>query len=1233
MKKRILSTLLILSMILTLLPLSALAAGPDSGSCGAGVQWSYDGAGTLTISGSGKISDYEHDWEKAPAPWWGYRTEITTVVVEQGITRIGNEAFGGGPYRDGYPKLKTVLLGASVREIGMYAFSGAGELKTLDLPASLTRIESNAFAFSALETVTLPAGVDSVDESAFANCWNLKAVQVASGNARYLSDGGALYECSVGNEKKLLLYPAQKTSSSYSVLSGTTETVERAFAWNEYLTAVTIPSSLKELPDLAFLFCTSLNSVSLPEGMTSVSSSAFWGCVSLRKLEIPSTVRSCITHYYPADDWIGMETEPLAVYFKGSAAPEFDGGLLYTRMDPSAKVTIYYPEYSTGWGAIQNQEDINTAKDMGLVEFKTWTPGEPVDPPDPPETSYAKIKRLTPANGAENVGCDAADPPRFEIVFDRPISANDNNWAYLDFEAGTFAIYRRSDNALIYEAKDFSNVPGLGTDPGTNSNFIVTGTSSTLLIRPTNQHILLEPRTEYYIVMDEGFIKFQDGSVSPAIEKGDWTFTTKVVDTDGFTLGIDNNSYSHSGGSSGGFYGVTDYSMSTALYNRLVQGTNSGFKDHVKTQMQQEWGGSCYGIAATIGLVYSGFLDVSDITSDRNAESYYTMPLPYKDTKLLGSITYYQLLQSHPRLDTDMGRGALQSLIQELDAGNCVQLSYGYKNLFGQSGHAIVACEYEKESDGSYTVQLYDENCAPDHERFIEMSVSKDLTKFSFTDANGNKISEKNCLYIEVTTYEEMASVAAAPYGSMTAQGDGLVTLVLPMWTDYVLANSDGERLMYSAATGQFAGDMDYYSTRLLAQEEDSQLLVTVEESDAFTVQERGDDFQINIYSDDDFAGLSGEGWDTAVLDLGDAITVESDGNSAYDFTAYLSTDVAVGSGETNLIEISAKATAATEISVDNDAGQVKAVSEAPLTGGKMYALAGTDTEALTDLSADADNELTVSTSAPGTELYTISISAGPNGRVWAKPETAAPGTQVTLTATPDVGYVLASLKVTDADGQEISFKAAGKDSYTFTMPKGDVTVKATFEQEGWKNPYSDVSSNNWYYEAVQYVTEKGLMEGIGGGLFAPNTELNRAMLVTILYRLEGQPEAASANFTDVPGSSWYASAVNWAAANKIVEGYPDGTFAPTKSLTREEMATILYRYAAYKGYDTTATGDLSGFADGASVSSWAETAVIWAVDQGVISGMGGNVLNPKGTATRAQVAQVLMNYLENLEK
>lgn len=269
------------------------------------------------------------------------------------------------------------------------------------------------------------------------------------------------------------------------------------------------------------------------------------------------------------------------------------------------------------------------------------------------------------------------------------------------------------------------------------------------------------------------------------------------------------------------------------------------------------------------------------------------------------------------------------------------------------------------------------------------------------------------------------------------------------------------------------------------------------------------------------------------------------------------------------------------------------------------------------------------------TTAHEIRVEESANGTVTSSSDRATAGSIITLTVTADEGYELGYLSAEDAAGNRLTITEAGEGQYRFTMSDAAVTITARFDKigEGWKNPYSDVSSNNWYYEAVQYVTEKGLMEGIGGGLFAPNTELNRAMLVTILYRLEGQPEAASANFTDVPGSSWYASAVNWAAANKIVEGYPDGTFAPTKSLTREEMATILYRYAAYKGYDTTATGDLSGFADGASVSSWAETAVIWAVDQGVISGMGGNVLNPKGTATRAQVAQVLMNYLENLEK
>lgn len=202
---------------------------------------------------------------------------------------------------------------------------------------------------------------------------------------------------------------------------------------------------------------------------------------------------------------------------------------------------------------------------------------------------------------------------------------------------------------------------------------------------------------------------------------------------------------------------------------------------------------------------------------------------------------------------------------------------------------------------------------------------------------------------------------------------------------------------------------------------------------------------------------------------------------------------------------------------------------------------------------------------------------------------------------------------------------------------RGDKTVYAGWEKADGEEPsFDDVLPDNWAYEAVEYVNGKGLMSGVGGGSFSPGQPTTRGMLVTILYRMEGEPEyenTGTIRFSDVEDDAWYAKGVYWAAENGIVKGVGDGRYLPEDPVTREQMAAIFHRYAGYKGYDVTAQGDLSAFTDAASVGDWAREALIWAVDKELINGMGDGTVNPRGTATRAQTAAILMRFCETVAK
>ncbi|WP_294522817.1 endo-alpha-N-acetylgalactosaminidase family protein [uncultured Pseudoflavonifractor sp.] len=256
---------------------------------------------------------------------------------------------------------------------------------------------------------------------------------------------------------------------------------------------------------------------------------------------------------------------------------------------------------------------------------------------------------------------------------------------------------------------------------------------------------------------------------------------------------------------------------------------------------------------------------------------------------------------------------------------------------------------------------------------------------------------------------------------------------------------------------------------------------------------------------------------------------------------------------------------------------------------------------------------------------YNIVATAGeggtisPRGSVWVPMNTSR-----TFTITANEGYVISDVLV---DGKSVGAVS----SYTFEKVNGRHTIEAKFAPAGEESEetFTDVDMDAWYGKAVAYVTDNGIMNGTSATTFAPGMNLTRSMMAQILYNMEKQPTVTGSNpFNDVPAGQWYTDAVVWAAANDIVNGY-NGSFQPDDSITREQMAAILYRYAQYKGEDTSAAGSLESFSDGSATSGWAKEAMAWAVGAGVIGGKGNGVLDPTGTATRAEVAQIMMNFLE----
>ena len=275
------------------------------------------------------------------------------------------------------------------------------------------------------------------------------------------------------------------------------------------------------------------------------------------------------------------------------------------------------------------------------------------------------------------------------------------------------------------------------------------------------------------------------------------------------------------------------------------------------------------------------------------------------------------------------------------------------------------------------------------------------------------------------------------------------------------------------------------------------------------------------------------------------------------------------------------------------------------------------------------------------TPAYPPNIAQPEHGTVTVSSKNPQKGDQVTITAAPEEGYTVDTVTVTDTNGKPVAVTPNDDGTYTFVQPSGKVTIIVTFRQMTDTSDcprdgscplaaFSDTDRNAWYHDGVHYCVENGLMSGYRNGIFGPDQPLSRGMLVQILYSLEDRPAASGTGiFEDVPDDAWYSDAVNWAASVGIVGGYGNGMYGPDDSITREQLAAILYRYAQYKEYDVSVGEDTNilSYTDASKISEYAIPAMQWACGAGIIGGITDSTLAPEGTATRAQVATMLMRF------
>jgi len=475
--------------------------------------------------------NFEFGWtDIIPAYAFQECRDLESVVLPDTITSIGEDAFYGcsslqaielsqsleeiqGRAFCGCYSLETVEIPNGVKEIGPFAFSACSSLSSISLPDSLESLGEGAVNACGLISIVIPNGVKEIASDTFRYCEKLKEISLGSGIESIGET--AFWGCSA--------------LSGIDIPYGTKSIGERAFRECSSLTQVSLPVTLETIGAEAFLDCRSLTEVTIPNGVTKLNYKTFNGCSSLTKAVLPASLEAIS----------GAQTFrdcPLltAIYFYGDA-PEVEPADddYYASFDADTAV-LYYLEGKDGWtsptwngyqtavwegGEYPEQPNIPSIPD----EEEPDNPLIP-DEEEPPVIAETVIVGTNPVNGADNVGYDASDLPDFYIQFNKVPATMNGAAVQIDASKEPFAIYRASDDTLIWED------PSARLNNEFSTKMVISSDGTIVAVTPTNAHVLLEKNTEYYITMGEGYIKFEDGSVSPAIEKGDWCFKTKNPD-------------------------------------------------------------------------------------------------------------------------------------------------------------------------------------------------------------------------------------------------------------------------------------------------------------------------------------------------------------------------------------------------------------------------------------------------------------------------------------------------------------------------------------------------------------------------------------------------------------------------------------------------------------------------------------------------------------------------------
>ena len=1258
MKKRLLAMLLCVAMAASLLTVGAAAEeGDTSGTCGDNLTWSLDSDGTLTISGTGDMWDYSHyGTPRNPAPWvtmgqWNWENNtINKVVIGEGVTSVGDEAF---QYCN---VISEVEFPSTLKTIGEAAFVG-NQLRELNLPTGLESIGDYAFELSwYLESVTLPDGLKSIGYGAFGSAVELnKAIVPASVTEIGLGAFGTLETAGpIGSGCELefgwttsipdnafggsgadndqyssftsIILPDTITSIGddafrasqdlkyIKIPDGVKSIGARAFWWSG-IESIDLPAGLETIAVAAFSQCESLSSIDLPDSLQRIEDNAFEYCVNLSSVQIPENVSYIGSSAFADQEW-NEELEGKRIYFEGNAPICADSG--DTGSFPS-DATLYYTDGTSGWLDSENYDP-----DTGLWRGYKLVVLDSSQFPDKPSTSLELISTY-PANG-EVIDISANE---LVLTFNRDI-------AFLNWPNGSIYIKDYETDEIV---KEFDDV-----QYASNSGFI---SGSTITIR--YGLVGLDVGKRYYIEIDPNVVMANgwlddNSNCFDGLEKGEWVFSVQIDGGDEFTLGRDTFSFNNDAGPFNDEYYISDEHRAYLM----DKGELTFRLELAKLRDVKEYGifdGACFGMSSMMGLIYENLIPLESIQVD--AETTWDLDQPVSNKTLASLITYYQILQAYPSLRfTDLLRSQ-ESLAKELvnyllTDGEPVVIQLIYD---GNNHHTVLAYDIESTSE-EYLIYIADPNqmklrsgnpCIPS----AVMSIWKDnysFSSYSYTAWTGITLEFEDVQLKKILTLDEIFSESNIEFAS-----ESYKSLETDAKNFTIVEQSSGRSAVIQDGV-KTSGDISVYGPDYLAYGNTSNILpiyyLDVDGDISITFTDNHNQRKVSLESpSQNISAVESNGEVITFMDNGNIhISGATEGSSVL-LSSAGTFDVCSGV----IIEVDVP-----DVSIEKSSGRISISSTSDIGFINVNAfdkfdeinLSGTANGNLAYITADnhdSVNEIALSsdTSLIAEATLTNTVVFMSNGGSFVDAQSGISyGNKVVCPANPTKsGYVFGGWYKDEALTEPWDFNEDVVTEYTWlyakwidedelpnapshpNWPTIDVPSNQPEEPEEPADllPFTDVSAGDWFYDYVAYVYTNDLMDGVSDTGFNPNGTMTRAMLWTILARIDGQT---------VTGESWIETARAWAMS----EGVSDGENA-NGLVTREQFATMLWRYAGEPASDYS----LAAYTDASGVSDWAQAAMCWVVENGIITGVSATTIDPQGTATRAQAAAMLMRFIENI--